>query len=214
METYEEAKARVRCSPGADRSLGRSVARSHSHSLSTPSPPRPPHTPPAVQEVARLKRASKHFAATIDRTEATCPVTHVRGERTLFSCYGTTDGNVLAFYCRGTRAQLDAFDIVEADLAIRPILDDISGLIRGSFSPEAAAAAAAALEEEGEAAGGEGGGDGVGGEEGEGGGVGAAAAAAGGAAAGGGGGGRGATAATKKRKKKKKKKKKRRDDRI
>jgi len=70
-----------------------------------------------------LKKMALQFATTLSQLDS--PVIHVRGSNNVFSCYDI-GRNLVAFYSNADNEQSSTS---EADLKMRPLLDNIQNLV-------------------------------------------------------------------------------------
>ena len=73
--------------------------------------------------IVSLKRSATHFVKTLENRSSDCPVLHVHGASTIFSCY-SVNGHLLSFYSKMQAPQ--SFDIGSADKAMIPTLEKSS----------------------------------------------------------------------------------------
>jgi len=77
--------------------------------------------------IASLKKSAVQFGAALNQME--CPVIHIRGNHTMFSCYDV-DKNLLAFYSSMHSSLLDSFNSTEADNKMSFIIQDLRLLLQ------------------------------------------------------------------------------------
>jgi hypothetical protein len=79
--------------------------------------------------ITHLKRVAAHFANTLESKSVDCSTIHIKGAKSIFSCYNVEGSNLLAFYSTMHGAELEAFDLAAADAAMVPIIDELSVLV-------------------------------------------------------------------------------------
>ncbi len=76
-----------------------------------------------------MKGATNQFASTLSQEE--CPVVHVKGETSVFSCYDIDKDaeNYLAFYSSTTDGASKAVDFATGDKSMKPIIQELKLLL-------------------------------------------------------------------------------------
>ena len=78
--------------------------------------------------IAAVKRAAALFANSLQQTE--CPVMHIRGNNTLFSCFDLESSHILVLCSEMHSVALESFNVSEAENAMESEIDSLNLLLR------------------------------------------------------------------------------------
>ena len=76
-----------------------------------------------------LKRVANHFANTLETKSVDCNMIHIKGEKSIFSCYNV-GSNLLCFYSHLPPELLDTIDLASCDKAMAPKVERLQQLLK------------------------------------------------------------------------------------